>query len=416
MDCAFIGGVVRGNAAEVRPLLEAGVTGFKCFLIHSGVDEFPHVTKEQAREALQQMKNYGGYLMFHAEVDTTHEHHASDQCQERAAAATAAAIASDSDSSTSNASSSASASSASTSSNSNSDSSNSSNSANDSTGTDHKKKGDDTLEDSTRSTKKAKLDPVAYETFLHSRPKEMENKAIEMVISLCRETGVRCHIVHLSSAEALPLIRQAKKDGVNISVETCYHYLFLEAESIPNGSTEFKCCPPIREHDNRELLWQGLLDGTIDLVVSDHSPCTAELKLKEKGDFMAAWGGIASLQFGLSILHTEAVRRGVKLEQLSKWLCEQPAKLLGIDGFKGKIAVGHDADLVIFNPNKKWSVSVDQVQHRNKLTPYAGKEFVGKVEKTILRGRVIAENGKVVTNAGDRIGRTILVKHNSGDA
>ncbi len=256
-------------------------------------------------------------------------------------------------------------------------------------------------------------DGTLYQTFLESRPCSMENRAIELVIQLCRESGgkfslslsvltaadcvaptdrptdrafcydmlccvvcwsVRCHIVHLSSAEALPLIRAAKKEGLPLTVETCYHYLYFQSEEMPSGQPRFKCCPPIREHANREQLWEALADGTIDLVVSDHSPCTENLKSRQSGDYMVNWGGISSVQFGLSILHTAAmVQRkaaGHDWPQLVRWLSEAPAQLLNLTNTKGKISAGFDADLVVFDPTAEWKVTKEQMLFKNKLSAY----------------------------------------------
>ena len=177
---------------------------------------------------------------------------------------------------------------------------------------------------------------LSYETFLASRPKSAENEAVALMIRLAREFGTRVHIVHLSSAEAVPLLREAQAEGVKITAETCPHYLHFAAEEIPEGATEFKCCPPIRERDNREALWEGLADGTIDMIVSDHSPCPGDMKLRERGDFMNAWGGIASLQLRLPIVWTEARRRGFTMHDVWKWLCASPCEA-GVVGVAKRI-------------------------------------------------------------------------------
>jgi len=241
----------------------------------------------------------------------------------------------------------------------------------------------------------------------------MENQAIQLVVDLCRATKVKSHIVHLSSGEGVPIIKKAKEEGLPLSVETCFHYLFFDAEDIPAAQPKFKCCPPIREHSNREQLWQALEDGVIDIVVSDHSPCTADLKSKSDGDYLASWGGISSLQFGLSILHTEAiVRRKFSYRQLVSWLCEGPSALLGLAHQKGKIEVGYDADIVIFNPSKSFTVRTGDIQFKNKLSAYEGQELVGIVEKTMLRGNVIYENGHVIEDSGPQ-GHLILMNDTS---
>jgi allantoinase len=189
------------------------------------------------------------------------------------------------------------------------------------------------------------------------------------------------------------MLREAQAAGVKITAETCPHYLHFVAEEVPAGATEFKCCPPIRERDNREELWDGLRDGTIDLIVSDHSPCPGEMKLRESGDFMKAWGGIASLQLRLPVVWTEARRRGFSLHDLTRWLCANPARQVSFAGRKGSIAVGNDADLVIWNPDDQFTVSPTNLLHRHKITPYTDEVLSGVVQQTFLRGRKIYDGG-----------------------
>jgi len=311
VDVGFWGGVVPGNTAELAPMFAAGVVGFKCFLVPSGVDEFPHVTETDLREAMPELSRLGAMLIVHAELPGP------------------------------------------------------------------MKTADDT----------------DYASFLKSRPRAAEDEAIELVIRLSREFGTRVHIVHLSSSDALPLLRSAQAEGVKITAETCPHYLHFAAETIPPGATEFKCCPPIREAENREKLWQGLADGTIEMIVSDHSPCPASMKLRETGDFMAAWGGIASLQLRLPVIWTEAQRRGFSLRQLTNWLCTNPARQVSLESRKGSIAAGVDADIVIWNPNREFVVDAQLLQHRHKLTPYQQERLTGVVEKTFLRGKKIYDEG-----------------------
>jgi allantoinase len=209
------------------------------------------------------------------------------------------------------------------------------------------------------------------------------------MIRLSREFDTRVHIVHLSSAEAIPMLREAQAAGVKITAETCPHYLHFAAEKIAAGATEFKCCPPIREEENRERLWEGLVDGTIDFIVSDHSPCPGEMKLRESGDFMKAWGGIASLQLRLPVIWTEARRRGFSLLDITKWLCTNPARQVSLEPQKGVIAADADADLVIWNPDQQFPVTADTLHHRHKITPYAGETLSGVVQQTFLRGKKI---------------------------
>jgi allantoinase len=200
-------------------------------------------------------------------------------------------------------------------------------------------------------------DPTVYSTFLNSRPERFEVDAISRIIDLQKEfPTLRCHIVHLSAARALPIIRSAKAAGHKLTVETCFHYLCLASDSIPDGRPEFKCCPPIRDAANREALWAALLDGTIDCVVSDHSPCVAELKKLDQGDVMGAWGGISTLGFGLSLLWMEGRKRKVPIGTILRWVSENTASHAGLGDRKGKIAVGYDADLIIWDPDAQYTV------------------------------------------------------------
>ncbi len=214
-----------------------------------------------------------------------------------------------------------------------------------------------------------------------------------MMIRLSREFGTRVHIVHLSSAEAVPLLRAAQAEGVKITAETCPHYLNFAAEEIPEGATEFKCCPPIRERANREKLWEGLADGTIDMIVSDHSPCPGDMKLRDSGDFMNAWGGIASLQLRLPVVWTEARRRGFDMQDVTRWLCMNPSKQVSLESRKGAIATGFDADIVVWRPDEEFTVDAATLHHRHKITPYQGQTLKGVVRKTFLRGKKIYDGG-----------------------
>ncbi len=325
VDVAFWGGVVPGNVPELSRLHEAGVVGFKCFLVPSGVEEFPHVTEESLRPALAKLHRLGAVLIAHAEAPGPIEH--------------ALAL----------------------------------------------------------HTQAIWGNPRRYETFLSSRPRAAENEAVALLIKLCRETRARVHVVHHSSADALAALGRAKGEGLPLTVETCPHYLAFAAEDIPDGATEFKCCPPVRERENREQLWAALRDGVIDMVVSDHSPCPPAMKLGEEGDFLKAWGGISSLQLRLPVMWTHARERGFDFRDLARWLCASPARLAGLDQRKGAIAVGHDADLVIWNPAETFRVEPSMIQHRHKLTPYAGQTLSGVVEASYLRGEKIYERGRIVT-------------------
>ncbi|MBA3355212.1 MAG: allantoinase AllB [Pyrinomonadaceae bacterium] len=333
VDVGFWGGVVPGNTPELAALMQAGVLGFKCFLIHSGVDEFPNVTEEDLRKAMPELARLGAVLIVHAEVPGPINRAGLPARHSPAGEA---------------------------------------------------------LED-------GKFCPSAYKTFLESRPRAAENEAVRLMIRLGEEFGARIHIVHHSSADALPLLREARAAGVSITAETCPHYLVFAAEEIIDGATEFKCCPPIRERENREQLWQALGEGTIDMVVSDHSPCPPDMKLRESGDFLLAWGGISSLQLRLPATWTDAQQRGHSIEDLARWLCQAPAALVGLAGRKGTIDVGGDADIVIWNPEQEFLVEPNLLHHRHKLTPYAGRTLSGVVEKTFLRGEKIYDAGEFAT-------------------
>jgi allantoinase len=331
-DVAFWGGVVPGNAGQLRELWDAGVVGFKCFLVHSGVDEFPNVTESDLRQAMPELARLGAMLIVHAELPGP-----IDACCGAPG-------------------------------------------------------GEDSGEDNR-----------SYRVFLSSRPRAAENEAVELMIRLSRETGCRIHIVHHSSSDALGLLRTAKESGARITVETCPHYLHFAAEDITEGATEFKCCPPIRERENLEQLWAALADGTIDMVVSDHSPCPPEMKLSRQGDFMKAWGGISSLQLRLPVMWTEARARGFDVSQLAEWLCRAPARQVGLGERKGSISVGGDADLVIWNPEREFRVAPELIQHRHKLTPYAGEVLRGVVEKTFLRGQMVYDCGAFAEPKGQTV-------------
>jgi allantoinase len=251
----------------------------------------------------------------------------------------------------------------------------------------------------------AQADPRRYRTFLASRPRRAEDEAIARMVRLCREHGTRTHIVHLSSSDAVPMVRDAVREGLPFSAETCPHYLTFAAEEIGDGATAYKCCPPIRERDNREALWAALREGTIASVVSDHSPCTPALKRPELGDFMAAWGGIAGLQLGLSAVWTEASQRGFSLLDVARWNARSTAALASVADRKGRIAVGMDADLVIFDPDATFVVDPEKIEHRHKVTPWAGRTLRGVVRRTILRGETIydAERAAQPSPRGQRL-------------
>ena len=250
-------------------------------------------------------------------------------------------------------------------------------------------------------------DPRQYATWLRTRPPAAEHAAIELLMDLAGPAGANLHIVHLASADALPAINKARAAGLAITVETCPHYLSFCAEEIGAGATAWKCAPPIRERDHRERLWQALRDGDIDLVATDHSPAPPALKHLDDGDFIAAWGGIASLQLSLAVMWTGASQRDITLEQLAQWLCAAPAKLAGLTGRKGAIAIDHDADLVIVDPDHEFTVSASRLYHRHAVTPYDGARLRGVVKTTMLRGEIVYDNETLVgAPAGRLLSRT----------
>ena len=314
VDVGFWGGAVPGNQDRLRGLYDGGVFGVKCFLIDSGVPEFPPLL--DPRPALREIATFGGLMIAHAE--------------------------------------------------------------------------DGALVAAARGRH--------YADFVASRPAAAEDSAIALLLAAARETGARVHVVHLSSAGALPMLAAARAEGVRVTVETCPHYLTLTAEEVPDGDTRFKCCPPVREAGNQDALWRGLADGTIDMVVSDHSPCTPDLKRMDPadpfcGDFGEAWGGIASLQLGLPVIWTAARRRGHSLVDVVRWMARAPAELVGLDR-KGCIAAGHDADLAVLAPDATFTVGA--LHHRNPLTPYSGRELHGVVRSTWLRGEPVGETPRGV--------------------
>lgn len=240
-------------------------------------------------------------------------------------------------------------------------------------------------------------DVRSYESYLRSRPREFENRAIAALLPLLRRTACRTHVVHLSSSDALSLLAQARDEGLPLSAETCPHYLSLCAEDVPSGATWFKCAPPIRERMNNERLWLALKSGDIDFVVSDHSPCTPGLKHMERGDFARAWGGISSIQFSLPVVWSGLHTRGMSISDLVRLMCQNTARFAGLAHRKGSIAVGKDADLVLFDDTREYVLSAETIHHRHKVTPYLGRALCGRVQVTILRGRVIYEEGNFPT-------------------
>ena len=255
-------------------------------------------------------------------------------------------------------------------------------------------------------------DGRSYRAYLASRPRVWEHDAIELMIRLCREFNCRTHIVHLSSADELPGLEKARSSGLPLTVETCPHYLYFCSEEIADGDTRFKCAPPIREQESRERLWDGLKRGVIDCIVSDHSPCTPSLKLLSEGDFRKAWGGIASLQFGLPIVWTAARQRGFSITDIAEWMSRRPAQLVGLQDRKGAITPGHDADMVVWDPDASFVVRAADIQHRHPTTPYEGEELRGTIVATYLRGDKIFEKTKF---SGDAHGKVIMREHRTAN-
>ena len=322
VDVGLWGGVVPGNGDELEPLWDAGVLGFKCFLVPSGVADFPHVGADDLASAMPILARLGAPLLVHAESPAA------------VLAATAAASAA----------------------------------------------GD--------------ANPRAYATWLGSRPPRAEVEAIAEMARLAADYGCRVHIVHVATAAALPVLREARAAGARISAETCPHYLHFAAAEIPDGATQFKCAPPIRGADEREALWDGLLEGGLDLIASDHSPCVPGMKRAGPGDFMDAWGGIASLEVALSVVWTGARRRGIGLERVARWMSDAPAGLAGLRGRKGSIAPGRDADLVVFRPDADTAVDPGSLHQKHPVTPYAGARLDGRVMATFVRGRAAFLDGE----------------------
>lgn len=327
VDCGFWGGIVPGNFDQIEPLLKAGVQGFKVFLTHSGIDDFPATTLKELEKAAPLLAKYNVPLLAHAELDKPH-----------------------------------------------------------------------------KGQKELEADNYSYLAWLHSRPKSWEGEAIKGLIALTEKFGTRVHIVHLSSADALNMIRKARTKGDKLTVETCPHYLYFEAEKIHDSDTRFKCAPPIREAENNMKLWEALVDGTLDFIVTDHSPAPPDLKELDTGNFKEAWGGISSLQFSLPVVWTLAQKRNIPLEQVSKWMSTNIADFLGWKN-KGRIAEGADADFVIWSPQKKINVSRNLIRFRHKVTPYEGEHLSGLIEETWVGGVPVYDRGAFIAEPP---GKTIL--------
>jgi allantoinase len=327
VDWMAWGGVVSDNQAHIESLAAAGVPGFKCFLVHPGIDGFTMVNEPELRAALPHVARTGFPLLVHAELPGP-----VDAATEQLAGA----------------------------------------------------------------------DWSKYATYLLSRPDEAELSAIQRMLSLCREYRFRLHIVHLATGLALDMLRAAKAEGLPVTVETCPHYLHFSAVKIPDGQTLFKCAPPIRSRENREQLWQGLQEGVIDLVATDHSPCPPEMKRLSERSFRTAWGGIAGLSLALPVMWTEARARGFTLANIARWMAEGPARLAGCASRKGRLAKGFDADFVVFEPEAEFIASPEHLFYRHRVSPYLGETLGGKVKATYLRGNCIFADGEFPGEPGGR--------------
>jgi allantoinase len=326
VHCGFWGGIVPGNITDLKSLIDAGVLGFKTFLTHSGIDDFPNTGFYDLEKAAPILSSHDLPLLVHAELDRTHE-----------------------------------------------------------------------------GQKELDENPTSYQAYLKSRPKAWEDEAIEKLVNLSETFKLRIHIVHLSSANSIEPIKAARRKGLQVTVETCPHYLFFSSENIADADTRFKCAPPIREHANNEKLLQALMEGTLDFVVTDHSPAPPSLKKTETGNLKEAWGGISSLQFSLPVMWTLLKKNNFPVETISQLMSGHVASFLRMDNSKGKIAAGFDADLVVWNPEKKFIVTPDAILHRHKLTPYEGIELFGVVEQTYVGGAIVYNNGSFVSSPSGKI-------------
>ena len=324
VNCGFYGGLIPSNYDDLTALMEAGVFGIKCFLTHSGIDDFPNVTEADLVKAMPLIAQFGLPILAHCELDGAHTKQIYFQ-----------------------------------------------------------------------------KNPTNYTAYLHSRPKTWENRAIELMLRLCEATKCRTHIVHLSSADLVLRLKNAKK-RLPLTVETTPQYLAFSAEEIPDGQTVFKCAPPIRERANNDKLWSALYNKTIDFIGSDHSPAPPHLKHVESGDLSKAWGGIAGLQFTLPVVWTAAEKRGFTLTDMARILSENPAKFLGLSE-KGQIKAGFDADLVIWQPEKTVEITAETIQHRHKITPYLGQILRGPILQTYVDGQLVFDENRFVNLQKGRV-------------
>lgn len=342
VNVGFIGGVIPGNVNELKRLARAGVFAFKSFLVPSGVDEFLAVSENDLRQAFPVLAELGLPLMVHAE----HPAFIRDAVGAR------------------------------------------DKSPRSSGSRDSEARGNASRDIGSRRS----YPRGNYADYLASRPAIAEQAAIELLLRLHKQRPVPIHIVHLSSALGLSTLRAARAHDPTITVETCPHYLTWCARDVPEGATEYKCAPPIRDASDRDALWSGLTDGSIDMIVSDHSPCLPTMKDTD-GNFFTAWGGIASLQLGLSAVWTEAKRRDRSVADVARWMCEAPARLVGLDQRKGHLAAGFDADITVWDADADFVVDPARLQHRQHVTPYAGRRLRGVVNTTFVGGRLAYHDG-----------------------
>lgn len=329
VNCGFYGGLIPGNQKDLEPLIKANVLGIKCFLTHSGIDEFPNVGEKEIDAAMPIIAQYGIPLLAHCEIYEK-------EVQTRLAG-----------------------------------------------------------------------HPGSYREYLASRPKQWENDAVALMIGLCRKHNCRTHIVHVSSAEALTMIGEAKKEGLPLTAETCSHYIYFNAENIPDNNTLYKCAPPIRESENNKLLKEALLNGILDFITSDHSPAPPVIKEIGSGDLKKAWGGIAGLQFLLPAAWT-SLKDMMSLEQFIPLLTIRPARFLNLHTRKGKLEIGFDADLVIWDPEESFLVKKEEIRHRHKISPYIGEKLFGTVQQAIVNGEMAYDRNETIDNA--KYGKVILNK------
>ncbi|MEP7164519.1 MAG: allantoinase AllB [Ferruginibacter sp.] len=335
VNVGFYGGLIPGNKNDLEPLMKAGVLGIKCFLVHSGIDEFPNVGEKEIAEAMPVIAKYNIPLLAHCEI---FEKEVICDFQKY---------------------------------------------------------------------------PTSYKHYLESRPKQWENDAVDLMIKLCRKYHCPTHIVHVSSCEALDSIAKAKKEGLPLTAETCAHYLYFNAEDIPDNNCLYKCAPPIREKENNILLKQAYANGTLDFITTDHSPAPPAIKEMESGNLQKAWGGIAGLQFLLPASWT-ALREIYPLEKFIPLLTEKPASFLKIENRKGTIKTGFDADLVIWNPEESQTIQQEDILYRHKISPYIGEELFGTIKQTIVNGVTVYDHGRI-TNKEIKNGKIILRKNKTLD-